>query len=100
MQLPTLLVSLAVLSVASAQTPNGPCATGVHLIAAAGSNSTDEFALSRFAPTVQAIVGAVPGSDYVSLPYNKVQPTQNKLYPDAVPNGVSLSKSEPSTHAY
>lgn len=89
MQFSVIFSGFALSSLVIAQDPMGACAKGVHLIAAAGANNTDPTALSRFAPTVQAITAAIPGSDAVSLPYDKAEPRLNHLSPDAIPNGVS-----------
>ncbi|GAM88195.1 hypothetical protein ANO11243_062260 [Dothideomycetidae sp. 11243] len=70
------------------QTPSGACSTGVHVIAAGGANSNDQYALGLLTTLAANITAAIPGSDYVSLPYDKVQ-VNGTLMPDAVPGGLT-----------
>lgn len=96
MQFETFCAGIALLSAASAssafnnvnirQAPSGACSTGVHVIAVGGANYSDPYDLGRLTPTAQSIVARIPGSSYVSVPYDKINVRQN---PKAVPGGIT-----------
>ncbi|KAF2148613.1 carbohydrate esterase family 5 protein [Myriangium duriaei CBS 260.36] len=83
-----LLASQANANLHIRQTPSGACSTGVHVIAAGGANSNDPYALGLLTTLATNITNAIPGSDYVSLPYDKVQ-NNGTLNADAVPGGLT-----------
>lgn len=56
------------------QTPTGPCATGVHVIAASGTGAENQNGYGLIKTLVTNITFAIPGSDNVSLPYPKGSP--------------------------
>lgn len=68
------------------QAPSGGCSTGVHVIAVGGANYTNPYDLGRLTPTAQSIVARIPGSSYVSVPYDKIDIRKN---PKAVPGGIA-----------
>lgn len=72
------------------QTSPGSCASGVHVIAAGGGNSNDPAAIGLLGSLARLIVSKIPGSDFVSLPYDKTEIAPQKLTPTAIPNGVSV----------
>lgn len=70
------LVSLAsFLATATAQSPAGPCATGVHVIGASGSGFENIGSYSLLGTLVYNITNAINGSDNAILNYDKANPS-------------------------
>lgn len=62
----------------------------LHVIAAGGANSTVPSSIGRLGTLAMNITSQVPNSDFVSVPYDKVQigGMGQKLQPGAIDKGV------------
>lgn len=95
MQPQTILAGLACLGLASATPSNlerrqapgaSGCAERLHVIGAGGANYSDPYAWGKLQSLANTITSRIPGSDAVSLPYDKVKLKKN---PAAIPGGVT-----------
>lgn len=91
------------LQLASRQTPTGNCSTGVHIIAASGGGSKNIGGYGLIGSLVTMVVAAIPGSDNVTLSYEKNETMDPFAINSVISGGVSGQMApacETPSHSY